>query len=62
MLPEVNKQNLKSIGGRIGMLGREIEELDPYSEEFFTKTNNLLNSIEKMVIIARDVLKKGGKS
>ena len=58
MLREISKQNLKSIGGRIQSFGCEIEELDPYSDGFSQKINELFNSIEEMVKVARKILKE----
>ena len=59
MLTEVNKQNLKSIGGKIQSLGREIEDLDPDSSVFLPTIGDLLNKIDEMVKVARDILKEG---
>ncbi len=58
MLREISKQNLKSIGGKIQGFGSEIEELDPYSDGFSKKINELFNSIEKMVKVARKILEE----
>ena len=58
MLREISKQNLKSIGGRIQAFGGEIEELVPYSDGFSQKINDLFNSVEEMVKVARKILKE----
>ena len=59
MLTEISKQNLKSIGGKIQYLGREIKDLDLDSSVFLPTMGDLLNKIEEMVKVARDVLKEG---
>ncbi|HEX9758535.1 MAG TPA: hypothetical protein VGB26_12190 [Nitrospiria bacterium] len=59
MLTEVSKQNLKSIGGLIQSFGGEIEELDPDSPVFLPNIGDLLNKIDEMVKVARNVLKEG---
>jgi len=61
MLTEISKQNLKSIGGKILYLGREIEDLESDSPVFLPKLGDLLNNIDEMVKVAREVLKEKGK-